>query len=102
MTQANPGNSGAAHLGHALFSNPLDCVGASCGARFRIDIMNDLAALQQTLARQRQRERRRWHWLLLLTLVLCITLVLDIATGPSPVGPARRDRCPGFPPRPIP
>jgi hypothetical protein len=45
--------------------------------------MNDLAALQQTLARQRQRERRRWHWLLLLTLVLCITLVLDIATGPS-------------------
>lgn len=28
--------------------------------------MNDLAALQQTLARQRQRERRRWHWLLLL------------------------------------
>ncbi|WP_438404003.1 iron chelate uptake ABC transporter family permease subunit, partial [Aeromonas veronii] len=45
--------------------------------------MNDLAALQQTLARQRQRERRRGHWLLLLTLVLCITLVLDIATGPS-------------------
>ena len=42
--------------------------------------MNDLAALQQTLARQRQRERRRWHWLLLLTLVLCITLVLDIAS----------------------
>ena len=45
--------------------------------------MNDLAALQQTLARQWQRERRRGHWLLLLTLVLCITLVLDIATGPS-------------------
>ncbi|MCR3963924.1 iron ABC transporter permease [Aeromonas veronii] len=45
--------------------------------------MNDLAALQQTLARQRQRERRRGHWLLLLTLMLCITLVLDIATGPS-------------------
>jgi hypothetical protein len=27
MTQANPGNSGAAHLGHALFSNPLGLCG---------------------------------------------------------------------------
>ena len=102
MTQANPGNSGAAHLGHALFSNPLGLCGRLLGARFGIDIMNDLAALQQTSPGSGKRERRRWHWLLLLALVLCITLVLDIATGPSLL--ALHDVIDALvsPPRPIP